>query len=161
MVITKLAVGKEGGIDHAPEEYEVITRVYCYACQQELDKSNPMLAPLVGSIIAAHSATEASKIEEWEREYKQCKHVIGLVQLLAEAKPLTAPIHCTECELSSNLWLCLTCGHLGCGRESYDGTGGHNHAINHNKTTGHPIVVKMGTITPEGKACINDAIIFS
>lgn len=31
--------------------------------------------------------------------------------------------HCGNCELSSNLWLCLTCGYLGCGRKYFDGTG--------------------------------------
>ena len=25
--------------------------------------------------------------------------------------------HCGDCALSSNLWLCLTCGYLGCGRK--------------------------------------------
>jgi len=36
---------------------------------------------------------------------------------------------CGSCDLSSNLWLCLTCGFLGCGRSFYNNTGGNNHAI--------------------------------
>lgn len=60
---------------------------------------------------------------------------------------------CGECELSSNLWLCLFCGHLGCGRKNFDGTGGNGHASEHYKNTGHTLVVKLGTITPDGNAC--------
>ncbi len=39
--------------------------------------------------------------------------------------------HCSKCDLSANLWLCLTCGNLGCGRKAYDGTGGNNHGVEH------------------------------
>ena len=57
--------------------------------------------------------------------------------------------------MSNNLWLCLICGNLACGRKNYDGTGGNNHGIEHFKTTSHPLVVKLGTITPEGDASIH------
>ena len=60
---------------------------------------------------------------------------------------------CFGCDLSTNLWLCLCCGNLGCGRKNYDGTGGNGHAMEHYKNTSHEIVVKMGTITPDGNAC--------
>lgn len=62
--------------------------------------------------------------------------------------------HCASCELSNNLWFCLTCGALGCGRQNWDGTGGKGHALDHSKATGHSIVVKMGTITPDGNASL-------
>ncbi len=154
VTISKVAVGKAGGVDHAVEEYNIVTRAHCYACQKDLDSTNPLLAPLIASIIASHSAIEASKIDEWEHEYKPCKHTLGLVQL-KDIKPLGPAelSHCHDCSLSSNMWFCLTCGHLGCGRKGYEGSGGNNHAIDHNKNTGHPVVVKMGTITPDGKAC--------
>jgi len=48
----------------------------------------------------------------------------------------------------------MTCGHLGCGRKNWDGSGGNNHGIDHYKNFGHPVVCKMGTITPEGTASI-------
>lgn len=48
----------------------------------------------------------------------------------------------------------MTCGHLGCGRKNWDGTGGNNHAVNHSDSTHHPLVCKLGTITPEGTASI-------
>lgn len=62
---------------------------------------------------------------------------------------------CAECDLNSNLWLNLSDGYLGCGRKNWDGTGGNNHALDHAKSTGNGIVVKLGTITPEGKASVH------
>lgn len=54
----------------------------------------------------------------------------------------------------------MTCGHLGCGRKNWDGTGGNNHAIDHFESHKHPLVCKLGTITPEGTACKNFILIF-
>ena len=62
--------------------------------------------------------------------------------------------HCGECDLSANLWLCMSCGHLGCGRKNWDGSGGNGHAKAHFDATHHPLVCKLGTITPEGTASI-------
>lgn len=60
--------------------------------------------------------------------------------------------HCSKCDLKENLWLCLTCGALGCGRNFYGGIGGNGHALAHFNESGHPLCVKLGTITPEGNA---------
>lgn len=70
-------------------------------------------------------------------------------------KPLIVPrglAHCTKCDLKENLWLCLTCGSLGCGRQQFGGIGGNGHGLQHFEETKHPISVKLGTITPEGGA---------
>lgn len=61
--------------------------------------------------------------------------------------------HCNRCDLKSNLWLCMSTGFLGCGRKNYDGSGGNNHAVDHGKESGYPVVCKLGTITAEGTAC--------
>ena len=61
---------------------------------------------------------------------------------------------CKDCELNNNLWLCLVCGNLACGRKNWDGSGGNNHAIEHFQSTGHALCVKTGTITPEGDAAV-------
>jgi len=50
---------------------------------------------------------------------------------------------------------------LGCGRKNYDGTGGNNHAREHSTESGHTLVVKLGTITPDGNACRNISFLFS
>ena len=109
---------------------------------------------LVESVINATSVQNQNKIEEWEEEIHPCEHTLTLQQEnnIKIASKLLA--HCQNCNLSSNLWLCLTCGALSCGRKNYDGTGGNGHAIEHFKSTSHPLVVKTGTITPEGDACM-------
>lgn len=64
----------------------------------------------------------------------------------------TGLAHCTKCDLKENLWLCLTCGSLGCGRQQFGGLGGNGHGLQHFEETRHPVSVKLGTITPEGNA---------
>ena len=61
--------------------------------------------------------------------------------------------------MRTNLWLCMTCGHLGCGRKNWDGSGGNNHAVDHGKNFAHHVVCKLGTITPEGSACNHNPLI--
>jgi hypothetical protein len=60
--------------------------------------------------------------------------------------------HCSQCDLKENLWLCLICGSLGCGRQQYGAAGGNGHGLQHFQDTGHGVSVKLGTITPEGEA---------
>jgi ubiquitin carboxyl-terminal hydrolase 5/13 len=61
--------------------------------------------------------------------------------------------HCSKCDLKENLWLCLTCGALGCGRKQFGGVVcGNGHALAHFEESQHPVCVKLGTITPEGNA---------
>jgi len=62
--------------------------------------------------------------------------------------------HCASCELKENLWLCLQCGNLGCGRAQFGGVGGHSHGLAHFEASRHPVAVKLGSITPEGGADI-------
>lgn len=58
--------------------------------------------------------------------------------------------HCSKCDLNENLWLCLQCGNLGCGRAQFGGVGGNSHGLSHFDETKHPVAVKLGSITPEG-----------
>ena len=58
------------------------------------------------------------------------------------------------CDLKENLWLCLTCGNLACGRAQFGGSGGNSHGLAHADATSHPVAVKLGSITPEGTADI-------
>lgn len=44
----------------------------------------------------------------------------------------------------------LSDGRVFCGRRYFDGSGGNNHALLHFQQTGHPLAVKLGTITPDG-----------
>ena len=58
------------------------------------------------------------------------------------------------CDLKENLWLCLQCGNLGCGRAQFGGVGGNSHGLKHTEATSHAVAVKLGSITPEGTADI-------
>lgn len=53
---------------------------------------------------------------------------------------------CSKCDLKNNLWKCLTCGALSCGRRQFDGSGGNGHALDHFQSTGHELALKLGTI---------------
>jgi ubiquitin carboxyl-terminal hydrolase 5/13 len=58
------------------------------------------------------------------------------------------------CDLKENLWLCLECGNLGCGRAQFGGVRGNSHGLAHTNQTSHGVAVKLGSITPEGTADI-------
>jgi ubiquitin carboxyl-terminal hydrolase 5/13 len=85
----------------------------------------------------------------WEDEILACEHTLTLQPANNIKIPNKYNVTCADCNLSSNLWLCLTCGNLGCGRKLFDGSGGNNHGIEHHKQTSHPLVVKISTITPK------------
>lgn len=58
------------------------------------------------------------------------------------------------CDLKENLWLCLECGSLGCGRSQFGGIGGNSHALAHSDLASHAVAVKLGSITADGSADI-------
>jgi len=153
--ITKLAIGKPGGADFSDEKWEKWMKIYCRACDNEFDiNQNKALKQLTTSIVFTSDANEQSNIKAWEEEIFPCEHTLTLKQYQTKKISSKMQATCDDCNLSSNLWLCLTCGNLGCGRKNYDGTGGNNHAIAHFQSTKHPLVVKTGTITPEGDASL-------
>jgi len=148
--ITKIAIGKEGGIDFVPDHYQTITKLFCFACNSEIG-SNKEIETLSNALLSAHSASEESSLKEWELQLKDCIHAKELIQEDIHKLPDKEHIHCEKCELSSNLWLCLTCGVLGCGRKSPgEITSGNGHALEHYTATKHSVVCKLGTIGKEG-----------
>lgn len=72
---------------------------------------------MVDSILIHQSAFFESRVEEWEEEeVKECPHTKNLDQSSAKEIASKSLASCNNCDLKSNLWLCLTCGNLGCGR---------------------------------------------
>ena len=51
----------------------------------------------------------------------------------------TTRLHCFECHMKETLWVCLTCGVVGCGRYS------HGHAESHYNQTSHPFSLELAT----------------
>lgn len=86
-----------------------------------------------------------------------CEHTLLLEQEPGKVIPSGDLGHCRQCDLKENLWLCLTCGNLGCGRKNFMGMGppGNGHQVEHNKATGHPVAVKLGSLTADGTADIH------
>ena len=153
--ITKLAIGKPGGIDAEQDKYDTSVGVYCYKCAKFLDHRVPKIASIVDSILLAQSAYDADQVGEWEEELKPCKCVASLDQSKVQPVDITKNVKCAKCDLRTNLWLNLTSGEIGCGRKNYDGSGGNNHAIEHFEASGNSMCVKLGTITPDGKASVH------
>lgn len=73
--VTKLAIGKPGGIDAETDKYDTQVYVYCHNCNLKLDHNHASVKPIVDSILLAQSALEASTVQEWELELKECEHI--------------------------------------------------------------------------------------
>lgn len=81
-----------------------------------------------------------------------CNHTFHLRECLVKWGDSTCPICryvqtpeitqssvCMECEGTEALWICLICGHVGCGR--YQG----GHAATHYRNTNHTYALQLGT----------------
>ena len=157
--MTKLAIAAEVEKD----KYEHHTVLKCWKCNADTGlelppavvSTDPHAQSLVDGVVHALSSARQSEVQAWEEEIAPCEHTRGLAQVTAAAhEPVEASgrAHCARCELKENLWLCLTCGSLGCGRQQFGGVSGNGHGLGHYEETGHPVSVKLGTITPEGGA---------
>lgn len=154
--MTKLAIVA----DRDEDKYEHHTVVKCWKCNPETGLELPALSPsddphvkiLVDGVIRSLSSARQSEVKAWEEEITPCEHALMLEQHSTGPIPASGLAHCSKCDLKENLWLCLTCGSLGCGRQQYGGLGGNGHGLQHYEETNHHISVKLGTITPEGSA---------
>ncbi|KAG1880072.1 hypothetical protein F4604DRAFT_1651500 [Suillus subluteus] len=164
----KLAINEE----REEDKYDHTTVFKCWKCDLQggkeiaIDVANTKR--LTDGVMLSLSSARQSEVKAWEEEITACEHTLCLEQLQSGAIPQEGDnqlpdqecvliptlglAHCASCELTSNLWLCLACGALGCGRAQFGGTGGNGHALAHFNTTQHPVCVKLGTITPEGGA---------
>ncbi|XP_058515534.1 ubiquitin carboxyl-terminal hydrolase 5-like [Ochotona princeps] len=104
---------------------------------------------------APTATTGAGGAVAWEEEVKVSKYAATLEQV--QNPPSIGPTgwRCVDCGATTNLWLNLSDGHIGCGRKLYGVGGGcldgsEGAAIRHYHATGekYPLIVKLGTITP-------------
>ncbi|WAR56508.1 hypothetical protein PtB15_7B357 [Puccinia triticina] len=151
--LKKLAITEQ-----TEDQFDTKTSLVHYASADERkqfafsDVAEPKIEQAAAAILSASSSAQASEVKAWEEEIETCRHVVDLSQDPNAAPVAQASATCHACELSSNLWFCLQCGSLGCGRPQYGGSGGNGHALQHYEQTGHCVNVKMGTITAEGTA---------
>lgn len=148
--ITKLEITEENEKDL----YDINVFVKCIPCKMELDRTYGKLPSVIDSILLASSSKKQSEVKAWEEEITVCTHTENLAQCEPKKLEEQALAHCSQCDLKENLWLCMVCGSLGCGRQQYGGIGGNGHALDHFSQTGHAVACKLGTITPEGNADI-------
>lgn len=150
--MAKLAIVEE----REEDKFDHTLTVKCWAC----DPSNGRPLVDISSEVKEHtkgimnslSSGRQSEVQAWEEEITACEHTLMLEQAPTGALLESGLAHCEKCDLKENLWLCLTCGSLGCGRQQFGGVGGNGHGLNHYEETQHPVSVKLGTITPEGSA---------
>ncbi|KAL7815148.1 ubiquitinyl hydrolase [Trichoderma gracile] len=148
--MTKLAIAAETEEDR----YDTALAAKCIECQKELDLTNAKLAPVVDGILKAHTFSRKEEVKAWEQELTTCEHILTLQQHPPRKIEQGELGHCSGCDLRENLWLCLECGNLGCGRKQMGGVDGNSHALGHANESGHGVAVKLGSITPEGTADI-------
>ena len=147
-----MAIGVPGGADVSGDEWEEKTSLFCRGCNKTLDyNGDEKLTPIITSLLQSPSENEKESIKEWELKINPCEHTLLLQQEPGRDLSKDSIVKCNDCDLKQNLWLCLTCGNLSCGRKE---TGGKEHAIAHYDKTKHPLVVKVGTITPDGQASL-------
>ena len=100
----------------------------------------------IDRIINSDSVNRKEELKTWQQEILPCEHTIEFQQTPIKDVQLT---QCGECELKENLWICLTCGKLGCGRAQFGGVAGNTHALQHFETSTHPIAVKLGSLSKD------------
>lgn len=149
--VTKLAVAAETEADR----YDTTTQVKCYECGvDDVDKTSGKLPGIVDAVLKANTFATQQEVKAWEQELTACEHTLCLEQDAAKQIESQSLGHCSQCELNENLWLCLTCGNLGCGRQQFGGVGGNSHGVGHTQSSGHPVAVKLGSLTADGTADI-------
>jgi ubiquitin carboxyl-terminal hydrolase 5/13 len=146
--MSKLAIAAETEEDR----YDTALAAKCLECNTDLDIKNPRLAPIVDGVMKANTFSRKEEVKAWEQELTSCEHILLMQQPEPRKIEQSALSHCYACDLKENLWLCLECGNLGCGRKQMGGVDGNSHALAHGTEAGHGVAVKLGSITPEGTA---------
>lgn len=135
--------------------YDTVESIYVSAVDDSIPLTDApsAIASLARQIINANSANTADAIKTWEHEIFPCKHSES-IDSDAQCFDLT---QCSMCGLQENLWLCLTCGVTGCGREQFGSSlKGNSHALEHFQKSNHAVAVKLGSLNatdPESSDC--------
>ncbi|CAN0826638.1 Ubiquitin carboxyl-terminal hydrolase 14 [Linum grandiflorum] len=154
---TLLAIGMEGGFDNNDAEYEESYSIVVlpgYATLPFPSVELPEKVRLaVDAVLMAEGAERREQLAAWTADKKNIStYAMNLKQIDNGVIVPPSGWKCIKCDKRDNLWLNLTDGMILCGRRNWDGTGGNNHAIEHYKETGHPLAVKLGTITSDLEA---------
>jgi len=152
---SKLAIGVDGGFQDARYTFDNEIRMFHNEGYEVLPIEifdDETAIDVVNKIKAMPSISTTTAVESWELSIVECPHVKSITSPTEKVEAPTMKCKC--CDLEKNLWVCLQCGHVGCARKNFDGSGGNNHALEHFRATGHAVCAKLGTITPDGRADI-------
>ena len=117
------------------------------------DEITPRFKALVDQIIAANSSDLTDEVKQWEQEIKPCVHSENLANDNHETKLKSDSFTCSQCELNENLWICLICGQIGCGRSQYGlDLKGNSHALKHFEDSQHAVAIKLGSLSADSEA---------
>lgn len=133
--------------------YETETHIYCAKCNNVYLKENvpEKVSNLATVMIQATSSNKTEEIKSWEYERVPCPHCFDILQNPKEDINLKK---CDSCDLQENLWICLCCGAVGCGREQFGSAlRGNSHALSHYEISKHPLAVKLGSLSPDEESC--------
>ena len=162
---TVLGIGVKNGFQEVVvEKEETVSLVLLHSSDSwdnsvefHLEQADPDVQEAVLKVLEAKDATKKAELVQWsaaEETLIVSKYAEALTQ--KEAHPISPdPLswRCYDSGSRDNLWLNLGTGVIGSGRANWDGSGGTGAALKHYKDTNgmYPLVVKLGTITPEGK----------
>ncbi|CAM9999636.1 unnamed protein product [Pylaiella littoralis] len=163
---TVLALGVDGGFRTDEQKYDVIKTHRLVALKsgstEGLSVSYPdealptIVSQAVDAIIEHQGAAEQSEVSQWvaDNELAVSKYADSLEHVDSGRKISSDPKTwvCEDSGKTENLWLNLSTGYIGSGRQNWDGSGGTGAALRHYEDTGrkYPLAVKLGTITPNG-----------
>lgn len=99
----------------------------CPVCLERMDES----VDGVLTILCNHAFHAGCLIKWGDSTCPVCRCI--------QTPELSETSNCMECEGTEALWICLICGHIGCGR--YQG----GHAASHYRSTNHTYALQLGT----------------
>lgn len=111
----------------------------------EVENTPPNVQSLINDIVKSNSSSKEDEIKTWEQEIFPCEHTVSLLK----PEPIHVDLsHCSQCELKENLWICLHCGSVGCGRQQFGSTlKGNGHGLAHfEQNPDHCVAVKLGSL---------------
>ncbi|KAG7860565.1 hypothetical protein KL939_002051 [Ogataea angusta] len=131
------------------ELFETKTQIYCAEIDQSVDYPSEgipaQISNCAAAILKATSSDKKQEIKAWEQEIVPCPHAFDI-----EQKPIAELdiSQCAQCGLKENLWICVTCGSIGCGRAQFGGVAGNSHALKHHELfPDHHIAIKLGSLS--------------
>ncbi|GEQ71156.1 hypothetical protein JCM33374_g4837 [Metschnikowia sp. JCM 33374] len=133
--------------------YDISTSIYVapLADSVEIDLCSSAVQKLANEILSANSASVTDDIKAWESQVFPCEHSLALQTPTTPEIPVELS-HCAMCDLKENLWICLSCGAIGCGREQFGSSlKGNSHALSHYELTGHQVAVKLGSLSADNE----------